>query len=116
MKKLVHLFSATLVVVFFLGAVPRAHAQDKPKTVSVTGEVIDMNCYMSGGAKGPSHQQCAQKCIDGGGPVGLLTSDDKVVLLMPDENKGDAFKQVKGMASKTVTVSGEMYMRGGASG
>jgi len=43
---------------------------DKPKTL--TGEVVDLMCYLDHGARGKDHQACAKRCIASGGPVGLL--------------------------------------------
>ncbi len=43
---------------------------DKPKTL--TGEVVDLMCYLDHGARGKDHRDCAKRCITSGGPVGLL--------------------------------------------
>ena len=40
-------------------------------TVTVTGEVLDMACYIDHGATGAKHAECAKTCIESGLPVGL---------------------------------------------
>ena len=37
---------------------------------------------MASGAHGDGHKSCATTCIKGGGPMGVLTSDGKVYLLL----------------------------------
>ena len=39
---------------------------------TVTGEVIDITCYIAGGMKGEGHRECAQMCADQGLPLGFL--------------------------------------------
>lgn len=49
---------------------------------TITGELIDMRCYLESGEKGSDHQQCASLCAKDGIPVGVLTSDGKVYTLV----------------------------------
>src|SRR5256886_15295522 len=43
---------------------------------SVTGEIVDMMCYVDHNAVGESHgQSCGAKCIKSGGPGGILRGD-----------------------------------------
>ena len=84
--------------------------------VTVTGEVLDMNCYMSGEKHGPAHKQCAQGCLSGGAPMGLLTKDKKVYLLTKDNANAEAYKTLQGKAAEEVTVTGTLQERGGVAG
>jgi hypothetical protein len=58
----------------------------KGEIVSIAGEVIDMSCYLQLGKHGAKHKGCAQKCASHGEPIGLLTKDGDVYLLMPEEH------------------------------
>ena len=49
----------------------------------ITGEVVDMMCYVDHNAVGDRHAGCAAKCIKGGGPVGIV-SDGKAYLIVGD--------------------------------
>ena len=69
------------VVAGLLPSVAVARADDAK---SVTGEVVDLMCYLDHGAKGDKHAGCAEKCIKSGGPVGLLTKDDQLYLVIGD--------------------------------
>ena len=53
-------------------------------TQSIKGEVVDLMCYLDHGAKGEKHKGCASKCIKSGGPVGLLTADNQLYLVVGD--------------------------------
>jgi hypothetical protein len=56
------------------------------KSISVVGEVIDMSCYLQVGKHGDKHRECGQKCVRNGQPVGLLTEDGTVYLLIDEEH------------------------------
>jgi len=101
---------AALTILFSLVAVG-SNAQDKTKTIS--GEVLDMTCYMASGAKGDGHKECAATCIKGGSPMGLLTSDGKVYLLVENHDKKDGYAQAKTHAGEQITVTGTVAEKGG---
>ena len=44
-------------------------AQAPPQTATVRGEVIELECYLASGARGPGHAACARKCIEAGRPA-----------------------------------------------
>lgn len=99
----------SLVCMFFLAA--GVHAQEGSATV--TGEVLDMACYMKSGARGEGHKECAATCIKGGSPMGILTSDNKVYLLLENHDKAAAYTEAKKYAGETVTVTGIISERNG---
>ncbi|HEU4573372.1 MAG TPA: hypothetical protein VFS36_00100 [Chitinophagaceae bacterium] len=105
--------AAALTVAFSMLALG-SHAQDTDKTL--TGEVLDMACYMGHGAHGPGHMQCAKTCIKGGSPMGLLTSDGKVYLLVENHDKTDAYSEAKKYAGEQITVTGTVAEKGGLPG
>ncbi|MBI3291798.1 MAG: hypothetical protein HYZ73_03180 [Elusimicrobia bacterium] len=92
----------------------KAPATSTPATVQ--GEILDMVCYMDHGEKGAKHKACAEKCIKGGAPVGLLTADGAVYLLLEDHNAPAPYQTLKGMAAEQVTVQGTIVNRGGVQG
>jgi hypothetical protein len=89
----------------------KMEAAGPPKTIS--GELVDMGCYMGHGAKGAGHIACATKCINGGMPMGLLTSDGKLYLLTMNHDNADPYNKIKEYAGKTVAVTGAMMERSG---
>ena len=89
-----------------------AHAQQGTAS-SVTGEVLDMACYMKSGAHGDGHKDCATMCINGGSPMGILTSDNKVYLLVENHDKAAAYAEAKKHPGAQVTVTGTVSERNG---
>lgn len=81
--------------------------------IALQGEVLDMVCYMAHEGKGAKHAQCAQSCIDGGAPAGLLTKEGAVYLLLEDHSNKKPYEAAKKMAGKQVKVTGKAYTRGG---
>ena len=71
----------------------------------LTGEVLDLNCYVGHGAQGEKHAACAQKCIAGGAPVGLL-ADAKVYVLTNGDHSVNLSEKLSPLAGKKVTVTG----------
>src|SRR5436305_499890 len=56
------------------------------KTDTVVGEIIDFSCYLQVGKHGEKHRACGQKCLRNGQPIGLLTQDGGLYLLMEEEH------------------------------
>lgn len=83
------------------------------KEVTITGEIVDMGCYLSSDAMGAGHQSCATKCISNGMPMGLLTKDGTLYLLTVSHDNADPFNQAKQWAAEQVTVTGPEFRRNG---
>ena len=86
------------------------HGSDTAGSKEVTGEVVDMMCYVDHNAMGDKHSGCAAKCIKGGGPVGIV-SDGKAYLIVGEHQPIN--DQLAEYAGKTITVKGKMAERGG---
>lgn len=56
------------------------------KLVTIAGEIIDLSCYLQLGKHGEKHKACGQKCISNGQPIGLLTREGGVYLLIEEEH------------------------------
>ena len=101
-------FGASLALpVLGLGA--EAKADDATQTIK--GEIVDLMCYLDHGAKGEKHKGCATKCIESGGPVGLLTADDQLYLVIGDHAPMN--KELSAKAAQTVTLKGKVVERNG---
>ncbi|MEL6197851.1 MAG: hypothetical protein AAFT19_08390 [Pseudomonadota bacterium] len=85
--------------------------------ITVTGEVIDTWCYYSGvmgwydSVVGTAHHTCAMWCAAGGIPVGILTDDGTVYMVMkwegdPGIANGTALLDVQ---SNRITADGILY-------
>jgi len=56
------------------------------KITTVTGEIVDLSCYLQLGKHGEKHKSCGQKCLNSGQPIGLLTKDGAIYMLMDEEH------------------------------
>jgi Zn finger protein HypA/HybF involved in hydrogenase expression len=86
-------------------------AKEERKEVTVTGEVVDMACYLDHGATGEKHAACAADCIESGLPVGIKAADGKVYLLIGEHKPMN--KDLVKFAAKTITVKGKLVTRDG---
>ena len=90
------------------GSVRSAETAD----VTLTGEVVDLHCYVTRGAAGPDHAGCANACIGRGVTPGFLADDGRVFVLLG----GRPFSvkdQIAGLAGEKVTLTGTPVERGG---
>ena len=93
-----------------------AHEMGKEKgqgDVTAKGEVVDMACYMGHGTRGSEHKDCAEMCVKGGMPMGLVTDKGDVYLLLEDHTNKEAYQSLKGMTAQQVKVMGDLSKKGG---
>lgn len=84
--------------------------------ITVRGEILDMACYLAHQAKGPDHAACAERCVKGGQPMGLLAEDGTVYLLYANHQDGSAFEQAKEFAGENVEIVGIATTQSGIKG
>jgi hypothetical protein len=80
--------------------------------IIVTGEVLDMTCYIASNLSGPDHAECAKVCIRNGEPAGIKAQDGKVYLLTGQPGESVNAKLAE-YAAKIVTIKGKETMRDG---
>ena len=103
---------AALAISGAVAAEGKAMTKDEEKASVVKGEVLDLSCYMGHGGQGEGHAGCAAKCLQGGAPMGLLSTDGAVYLLFADHSDASAYEKTKGFAGKNVEVTGEVATKG----
>jgi len=107
--------TATLIGAFAVSPLAIAqeheHGGDAANSKEVTGEVVDMMCYVDHNAVGEKHgQTCGAKCVKSGGPVGIV-SDGKAYLVVGAHKPMN--DQLAEYCGKTITLKGKMAERGG---
>lgn len=104
-------FIAALTCAPLAMAEDAGHGGDAAASKEVTGEVVDMMCYVDHNAVGEKHgQSCGAKCIKSGGPVGIV-SDGKAYLVVGEHKPiNDELAEYCG---KNITVKGKLAERGG---
>ncbi len=114
MKRILSLSMMILALTLPAMAQHQGHGTAKTSPVTLTGEVLDMNCYMMHpeSGTGPDHAKCAQSCISKGMSVGFLASDGTVYLLLGTGHES-ANAKVKDFAGKKSTITGTLYNQKG---
>lgn len=97
------------------GKMKHGKHEKQGKTMTIKGEVVDMACYLGHEAKGKKHRKCAEMCLLGGAPAGVLTDDGKLYLIVDSHSKKSkkAYKQVLKLAAKKVSLKGKLHVRDG---
>jgi len=86
------------------------------KTVTITGEVVDLWCYLDHKARGQSHKACATACAKAGNPIGIVTAKGEVYLTFGGEKHTASRDQLIDHMADTVTVTGAVKREGGLKG
>ena len=114
-------FAVTGIFVIALAVSPMVIAQEHDhggakeklgaeETKEITGEIVDMMCYVDHNAMGEKHAKCGTTCIKGGGPVGIV-SDGKAYLVVGEHKPIN--DQLGDSCGKTITLKGKLAERGG---
>lgn len=95
-----------------------AHEMDhdmktKGSNQTISGEIVDMACYMSGEEHGSKHAKCAGMCVTGGAPMGLLTKSGDLYLVVADHADEKPYAEAKTLAGKDVKLTGKVSKKGG---
>ena len=80
--------------------------------ILVTGEVLDMTCYIASNLSGPDHAECARVCIRSGEPAGIKTRDGKIYLLTGEPGHS-VNAELADYAAQIVTIKGRQTARDG---
>jgi hypothetical protein len=90
----------------------RRYAAAGAQEIVVTGEVLDMTCYIASNLRGPDHAKCARICIRSGEPAGIKAQDGKVYLLTGEPGHS-INAEVADYAAQVVTIKGRQTVRDG---
>ena len=80
---------------------------------TLTGEVVDIVCYLSHGKEGlgKAHADCAKKCIKSGLPVALKVGDQLYLASLADHTTANT--KLADFAGQSVKVHGTIRERDG---
>ncbi len=100
-----------------LSAVAVSQEKKMSKEATVTGEVVDIACYLAGGSRGPDHATCGKACAKAGGALGILTADGKIyVSLLPDDHKNSPNHLLMDFVGENVEAKGYVRAKAGMTG
>ncbi len=112
---------AALALVFSGDALRAQPAAPAVPMITVTGEILDTWCYLSGvmgppeAVTGSSHHTCAVWCAAGGIPVGLRADDGTLYMVLKLEGGSsvDGNPRILSIQANRVTARGQAYSRDG---
>lgn len=113
--KRVFTFGLVVTVAMAIAPVAKIFAEDAaPVDVVLSGEPVDMNCYL-GGKSGEEHASCAAACATKGNPIGLVVEQDgKRVLYLVLGDGGTASKDLLAAHMGTIVdVTGKASRKDG---
>jgi len=95
-----------------------ALAQQNGKQITVVGEVVESQCYitgLNGPGTGLSHKECALKCAKGGIPLSILEDKTGTLYLAGQSKKAmaGATELLLPFVAEKVKVTGRLFERGG---
>ena len=95
-----------------------ALAQQNGKQITVVGEVVESQCYitgLNGPGTGLSHKECALKCAKGGIPLSILEDKTGTLYLAGQSKKAmaGATELLLPFVAEKVKVTGRVYEKGG---
>ena len=102
-------------------AVPLAAQQPKPAAnpgnagndMTLTGQVIDVNCYTTMGASGAGHKQCADACAKAGVALAILSADGTIYMPVSSKPADPQNAKLAPFAEGQVKVTGVHRMSHG---
>src|SRR2546426_10988213 len=80
------------------------------KDVSMTGQVVDLSCFTTTGASGPSHTACAKS----GMPPAILGDDGKIYMLASPKPADPQNSRLLPFVEQKVKVTGSVLESHGA--
>ena len=97
---------STMMIGIFATAVPMA--QPKGERVTVTGEVVEMWCYLEAGDRGAAKKACATACAKAGNPIALVDDKGQLFVLAGLKSHQPAQELLLDKMSERVTVIGTL--------
>ncbi len=106
MKKIAMLCCALAALCFVSMAVVAEDKGSEPTELELTGEAVDISCYLTG-KSGEAHAGCATTCVSGGKPIGfVIEKEGKSILLFVMDGDKPAKDILGPHMGKQITVKG----------
>ena len=112
-----NIFSVIVIASFATAPLALAHdpaehgKENAAGDKTMTGEIVDMMCYIDHNAIGADHgQSCGSKCIKNGGPVGIVDNGKAYLVVGEHKPMND---ELADSCGKTITLKGKLAERGG---
>jgi hypothetical protein len=107
------LATMSVLALFALPLAAQGHADAAGNDMTITGQVVDLNCHTTNGLSGPTHKACAQACAKAGVPLGILASDGTIYLPVSSKPGDPQNSKLEQYAEGKVKVTGKHRMVSG---
>lgn|SRR5262245_18607184 len=115
------IFAATALLALFalpLAAQQTQQAQQQPAAapgneMTLTGQVVDLNCFTTMGASGAGHKQCAAGCAKAGVALAILSADGTLYMPVSSKPADPQNAKLEQFAETRVKVTGTHRMKNG---
>src|SRR5436189_2201666 len=88
-------------------------AQPKGQRTTITGEVVDLWCYLEGGDRGPAKKDSAVACAKAGNPIGVLDAKGNLFVTAGLKDHHPAQSVLLTRMSDQVTITVTVVKKGG---
>jgi hypothetical protein len=89
-------------------------AASTSESATVTGEVLDLSCFLTHGGTGKDHKKCAQTCLlEKNAAAGLLLPDGSVYVLLADHEHAKEYAAIAKLGGEKAKVTGKKSSKGG---
>ncbi len=108
------LASTTLLAICALPLAAQQQKQARPgNETTITGQVVDVNCYVTMGASGEGHKMCAQACAKAGVALAILSSDGTLYMPVSSKPADPQNSRLEQYTEGKVTVTGTHRLQNG---
>src|SRR5438093_13309079 len=86
---------------------------------TITGELVEVSCYLQLGKRGEAHIPCGSDCLKNGQPAGIVDKDGKLTVLFVEEHdprrngEVDIREQLVQLLATQVTATGMLTKKDG---
>jgi len=91
-----------------------AHEHGGGKATQITGQVVDIACFVGHDSSGEKHAKCAEACARAGNPLAVF--DGKQIYLPVSMNHKNPNEKLMSFIEKKVRVTGKVLEKAGLKG
>jgi hypothetical protein len=93
-----------------------SHSHGPGKPVTITGQVVDVACFVGHNSSGQKHAKCAETCARAGNPLAVLDSASGRLYLPVSMDHKNPNEKLMPFIEKKVKVTGSMLEKAGLRG
>ncbi|MDX2270127.1 MAG: hypothetical protein NW208_18650 [Bryobacter sp.] len=96
------------------------HGKHEPSSSAseqmITGQVVDVACFVGHNSSGPKHAKCAETCARAGNPLAIYDEKAKAIYLPVSSDHSNPNTKLMPFIEKRVKVSGKILEKAGLKG